>query len=209
MDVFGAEAQADHAGGDPAEDGEVLQEEEWDGEALEWGFGSESGADETLVCEDLNCLSHAGGKFAAGLDMMQLGVGAIGRTWNMGIVGVDGGQSGDENICGGDSVLNGEIDADSPDGGHGVGGVANAEEAAAGPVAQAIDGDREQLDVAPLSQLGGAALEEGGDGFEVGAKSGQAIFLDGSESAFGDDVGALPVITAVESCEELTGAETA
>jgi len=39
VDVFGAEAQADHAGGDAAEDGEVLQEEEWQGNALEWGFG--------------------------------------------------------------------------------------------------------------------------------------------------------------------------
>ena len=159
--------------------------------------------------ENLNCLSHAGGEFAAGLDMMQLGVSAFGRAWNMGIVGGDGGQGGDENICGGDGVLNGEVDADSTDGGHGVGGVADAEEAAAGPVAQAVDGDGEQLDVAPIFQLGGAALEEGGDGFEVGAKSGQASFLDGSESVFGDDVGALPVITAVESYEKLTGAETA
>jgi len=127
----------------------------------------------------------------------------------MGIVGGDGGQGGDENICGGDGVLNGEIDADAADGRHGVGGVADAEQAAAGPVAQAIDGDGEQLDVTPIFQLGGAALQEGSDGLEVAAKGGQAIFLDGSETVFGDYVGALPVITAVESYEELPGAETA
>ena len=39
VDVFGAEAQADHAGGDAAQDREVLQQGEWEGEALEWGFG--------------------------------------------------------------------------------------------------------------------------------------------------------------------------
>src|ERR1700692_614667 len=127
----------------------------------------------------------------------------------MGIGGGSGGQKGNENICGGDGVLNGEIDADAADGRHGVGGVADAEESAAGPVAQAVDGDGEQLDVAPVFQLGGAAFKEGGDGFEVVAKSGQAIFLDGYESAFGDDAGALPVITAIESYEEFAGAETA
>lgn len=198
VDVLGAEAQADHTGGNAAEDGEVLQEEEWEGKALEWGFGGQRWADETLVGEDLNGLSHAGREFAAGLDFLEMGIG-----------GGSGGQNGDENICGGDGVLNGEIDADTTDGGHGVGGIADAEEAAARPVAQAIDSDGEQLYVAPILQLGGAAMEEGRDGFEVAAKSGQAIFLDGSESVFGNDVGALPVITAIESYEKLPGAETA
>jgi len=150
------------------------------------------------VGKHLNRLSHAGGKFAAGLDFLEVEIG-----------GGSCGQNGSENICGGDGVLNGEIDADSPDGGHGVGGIADAEQAAAGPLAQAIDGHGEQLDVAPIFQLGGAALEERGDGFEVAAKSGPAIFLDGCESAFGDDVGALPVITAVDSYEEFSGAEAA
>src|ERR1700686_2050007 len=122
--------------------------------------------------------------------------------WGGGFGGGTGGQNGDENICGGDGVLNGEIDADAADGRHGVGGVADAEEAAAGPVAQAIDGYGEKFDVGPIFQAGGAALEERGDGFEVAAKSEQAIFLDGGESAFGDDVGALPVIVAIDSYEE-------
>jgi hypothetical protein len=150
------------------------------------------------VGKDLNRLGHAGGKFAAGLDFLEVGIG-----------GGSGGQGRDENICGGDGVLNSEVDADAADGGHGVGGIADAEKAAAGPVAQAIDGDGEQLDVAPIFQFGGAALEEGRDGFEVAAKSGQAIFLDSSESVFGDDVGALPVITAIDSYEELSGTEAA
>ena len=34
VDVFGAEAQADDAGGDAAEDGEVLKEDEGEREAL-------------------------------------------------------------------------------------------------------------------------------------------------------------------------------
>jgi len=39
VDVFGAEPEADHAGGDAAQDEEMFQEVEWDREALEWDFG--------------------------------------------------------------------------------------------------------------------------------------------------------------------------
>ena len=127
----------------------------------------------------------------------------------MGIVGSDSGQGGDENICGGDGVLNGEIDADSTDGGHGVGGVADAEESAAGPVAQAVDGDGQQLDVAPVFQLGGAPLQKGCDGFEVLAKSGEAFFLNSLQAAFADDLGTLERITPVKRYKEPSGAETA
>jgi len=151
-----------------------------------------------FVGEDLNRLSHARGKFAACLNFLEVGIG-----------GGSGGQNGNENVRGGDGVLNSEIDANAADGRHGVRGIADAEKAAAGPVAQAIDGDGEELDVVPIFQFDGAALQNGGDRFEVVAKGGQAIFLDGCESTLGDDVGALPVIAAVESYEELSSAETA
>ncbi len=70
VDVFGAEAQADDAGGDAAEDGEAFEEGEEEGEALDWAFRGESGADEALVGEDLKALRHAGRKRAARLDFI-------------------------------------------------------------------------------------------------------------------------------------------
>src|ERR1700682_128086 len=148
--------------------------------------------------ENLEPLGHARGKFAACLDLVEVD-----------ICGCALGQGRNENICGGDRVLDGEIDADAADGGHGVGGVADAEESAARPVAQAVDGDGQEFDVAPVFQLGGAALQKWCDSFEVLAKRGQALFLDGVESAFSYDVRALSVITAVKRYQELSGAEAA
>lgn len=40
-------------------------------------------------------------------------------------------------------------------------------------------------------------------------KGGQAFLLDGGEFSFGDDVGALPVVFAVQRDEDFAGAETA
>ena len=45
---------------------------------------------------------------------------------------VFGGEDWGQEVGGGDGVLDGEVDADAADGGHGVGGVADAEQA--GPV---------------------------------------------------------------------------
>ena len=74
MDVFGAEAEADDAGGDAAEDGEVFQKSEREGEALDWRFGGQGGADEAFVRENLQALGHARGKFATFLDFAEMGI---------------------------------------------------------------------------------------------------------------------------------------
>ena len=74
MDVLGAEAQADDAGGDAAEDGEIFQEKERKREFGDWGFEGQGGADEAFVGDDLEGLSHAGWEGAAGLDFVQMGV---------------------------------------------------------------------------------------------------------------------------------------
>ena len=70
VDVFGAEAEPDDAGGYAAEDREVLEENEREREALEWGFESQGGADEAFVGDDLEALGHAGRKSAACLDFV-------------------------------------------------------------------------------------------------------------------------------------------
>ena len=56
-----------------------------------------------------------------------------------------------------------------------MGGVADAEEAGAGPLPQAIEGDGEELDVRPVIQFERAARQEGGDGFDAGAEGGETF----------------------------------
>ena len=47
------------------------------------------------------------------------------------------------------SILNREINADAADGGHGMSGVADAEQARKTPAAQAVDLDRKQRNLVP------------------------------------------------------------
>ena len=79
-----------------------------------------------------------------------------------------------------------------------MGGVADAEQAGTRPVAEVIDGDGEEFDVAPIFEFVGATAEKWSDRFKFGAKGGQTFFLDSVEGAFGDDVGALPVVAAID-----------
>ena len=65
-----------------------------------------------------------------------------------------------EDIGRGDSILDGEVDADTADRRHGVGGVADAEEAGAVPGPQSIDPHGQELDVVPVAQLGDAVAQE-------------------------------------------------
>ena len=62
----------------------MLEENEREREALEWGFGGQGGADEAFVGEDLEALGHAGGKFAACLDFVEEGVSGLGSK-NLGV----------------------------------------------------------------------------------------------------------------------------
>ena len=154
--------------------------------------------DETFMSEDLRGLGHFGWKFAAILDFVQ--------------VGIDGGviaQRLPENVGGGDGVLNGEIYADSADGRHGVRGIADTEQAGARPLAQAIDGDGQELYVVPIFPGGGAIAEERRDRGDVLGESRQTFLLERGQGVLGNYVGALPVITAVESDQNPAGAETA
>ena len=70
--MFGAEAEADHAGGDAAEDGEELEKFEEEGKFAERSVAAEGGVDEMFVSEDLKALGHAGRKFAAVLDFFEI-----------------------------------------------------------------------------------------------------------------------------------------
>ena len=119
------------------------------------GGGVAEGADEQVVDDDLKGLGDACGEFAAALDV---GEGELGDD-----AGLEG---GGEDAGGGDGVLNGEVDADAADGRHGVGGVADAEQAGAVPAGEAVDLDGEKLDLVPVGDLVDAVGEEGDEADE-------------------------------------------
>ena len=114
FDVLGLEAHADEASGEVLEAGDVGEdaEQEWRGDraaALEDAY-------EHAVGEDLDALRVVHHAFAVVLDLVEMmdgeGVGAEGFVEDVG--------------CG-YGVLEGDVDADAADGGHGVGGVSDAE----------------------------------------------------------------------------------
>ena len=114
VDVLGAEADADQAGGDAAEVGEALEELEEPGQGE--GFGAaEDAADYVVLDDELEALGGAGGEHPSFLDGAKVVLG--GRSSQ---------ERGTEDICGGNGVLNGEIDADAADWRHGVGGITDA-----------------------------------------------------------------------------------
>ncbi len=89
-----------------------------------------------------------------------------------------------------------------PTGGHGVGGVSDAEQAGGGPLLEAVDFYGEELDFVPGVEDGGAAGEEGDDAFDALLEGGEAGGLELGEGAFGDGVADLVVVIAIDEDDE-------
>jgi len=106
-----------------------------------------------------------------------------------------------QDIGRGDSVLQGDVDADAADGGHGMGGIADAKQAGKRPALEVIDLHGEQLDVIPGIDLGCATGEEGGELLDTGAKGLQAAPLNLRVVILGDDEARLKVIMTVDQNE--------
>ncbi len=147
LDVLGLEAEAYEAAEGSAGCGDVGEraEEKW--RVLWFGVG-EDAVDEA-VGEDLDALGVADGGFAVVLEGEEVVEGQRAGAKGIG-----------EAVGGGDGVLDGDVDADAADGGHGVGGVADAEEAGDGPALEVVDLDGEEFDFVPGIELGGAVAEE-------------------------------------------------
>jgi len=95
VDVLGAEANADQAGGDAAEEGEGLEELEEPGQGE--GFGAaEDAADYVVLDDELEALGGAGWEHPSFLDGAKV---VLGRRSSQ--------ESGAEDICGSYGVLNG------------------------------------------------------------------------------------------------------
>src|SRR5438445_1229810 len=109
---------------------------------------------------------------------------------------------GDQNVRGGDGVLDREIDPHSGNRRHRVRGVADTEETGPVPFAQAVDLNREQLDVSPIPQLRNPISQERIHLHDITPECVDTATLDLRESAFLDHQPALPVIAAIQHHED-------
>jgi hypothetical protein len=189
LDVLGLEAEADDAGGEVLEAGDPGEDAQ--GERRSDRAGVVQHAVEHLVGEGLEALGAADGGLAVGLDVAEVPVGEGAGAERFG-----------EDLGRGDGVLERDVDADATDGGHGVGCIADAEEAGKRPAFEVIDLDGEQLDLVPGVEAGGAAGEEWGDALNTFAEGRKACLLDLGKGSFGDDVGGLEVLDAIDEDEE-------
>src|SRR6202140_3998362 len=86
-------------------------------------------------------------------------------------------------------------------------GVSQAQKAAPPPLAQAIDGHRQQLDIVAVYQLVHAPAQERSDARDVFAKRRETFLPDYFEAPLRDHIGALPIVGAVKHHQNLPCAE--
>ena len=194
--MLGLEPHADETSGEFLEAGERCEDAkgEWRGD----GAGVLKSAGEDAVGEDLHSLRVADGGFAVVLDSLQIVYGGAAGEEGLG-----------EDVGGGDCVLKGDVDADAADWGHGVGGVADAEQTGGTPVLKTVHLNGEELDFVPGVDLGSAAGEEGDDALDALLEGGEAFLLDLGEGAFGDEVADLEVVVAIDEDDETAVVEVA
>ena len=105
-------------------------------------------------------------------------------------------------------ILNGEIDTDTADRRHGVGGVADAQKTRPKPVEQSVHADRQKLYIVPAAQLLHAVARVGRELHDRRAKSFERLPAHLVELSLGNDVAALPIVAAIERDENPAGYRT-
>jgi hypothetical protein len=184
-DMLRAEADADHSGRYPAEIRIFPQKAQ-----LPWKIGmaglSQDMLDELILNEDLNALNDPRRQFAALLYSFKIRDTQVVRQ-----------ESRHENIGGCNSVLNGEIDAYSPDRRHRMGGIADADKARAIPCFKPVDGNREQFEQVPIIKDLDAISHEWNDGHDILLERSQPFFLYILKSPFLYKIAALPVASSL------------
>ena len=146
--------------------------------------------------EELEALRHLGWPFPAALYLHQVALAQVSI-----------GQRFRQQVRGGNSVLDRQVDADAADRRHGVGGIANAQQAGPAPLLQAIDLDCQQVDVLPAPQIAQRLFEGRYKTGDAAAKFLEAGLLDFFKGPLCDHISTLPIVTAIDLDEDLTGAE--
>ncbi len=194
--MLGLQAHADEASGEVLEAGKLCDDAKREGRG-DWA-GALKGAGEDAVGEDLYSLCVSHGTLAVVLDSLEIVYGGAAAEDGLG-----------EDVGGGDCVLKGDVDADAADRGHGMGCVADAEQAGGAPVLKTVYLNCEELHFVPGVDLGGAAREEGDDALDALLEGGDAILLDLGKGAFGDEVADLEVVVAIDEDDETAVVEVA
>jgi len=132
---------------------------------------------ELLLHHGLNGLNHAGGSLPFFLSRGQR------RQWGTAVF-----ERFDEGIGGGDGVLNGVVDAGTPDRGHVVGSIADQQKPFPIPFRHTVGFDVEQSDVFPILQQMDPVREGGFDLNEAFTERHDALFAQMAEIAFGENV---------------------
>lgn len=120
-----------------------------------------------------------------------------------------GAQGRGQQVGGGDGILDRQVDPHPADGGHGVGGVADTEQAGVIPAAQAIDPDPEQLDRFPIGQFADPVGERRRNAGNFGAQRLQPPLPQRFEGSLGNHEAALPVVSPLDLDEDAAAVEAA
>jgi hypothetical protein len=107
-----------------------------------------------------------------------------------------------QDVGGGHRVLNGEIDADAADRRHGMRRIANAQKARTPPALQPVDGDAQQTDIVEAPDLFSPFSLERQQPADIRAERCNSALAHLVSTALGDDIGALPVVAAIDAHEK-------
>src|SRR5260221_14765462 len=88
-------------------------------------------------------------------------------------------------------------------------GVSKAQKAAPPPLAQAVDGNRQQLDIVPIFQLAHAPAQERSNTRDVFAKCHQTFLTNFFQTSLLNYIRALPIVSTVQHHQDLSRAEAA
>ena len=193
--MFGAKAEADYAGREPPQKRHPPQQPDRQRRRHLCG-ACQHASDHSILQDQLEPLRCARRKLAAALNGFEIPL--RNRTLE---------KPRGENVRGGDRVLDREVDPDATDRRHRMSGVADAQKPGPVPRAQAIHRYAQQLDIGPIPQLVDPVPQVGSEARDLLTQRRQTTSMDLVEPAFGDHVGALPVIFAVEHHKDAAGVD--
>ncbi len=120
-----------------------------------------------------------------------------------------GAQRGGQRIGGSDRILNGEVDPDTADRRHRMGGIADQQQARPVPALEPVDPHLQKLHRIPVGDLADAVAVQRLDRGDRRAQMLDPLRLQLFQRPFRNDIGALPIIPAVDRDHDRAGIEKA
>ena len=159
---------------------------------------SEHARDDSVLDQHLNPLGHAGGELAPGLHLPQISFRQAPSSERFG-----------EDVRRRHRILDGEVDPHAADRRHGVGGVADAEQARPVPAAQPVHPDGQRADRLPAFDRIDMVPAERDQGGDRPPEFFDPVLPQYVERSFRDHVAALPVVATVDHDEDAAVIEAA